>query len=73
MVGIRTTSQILMAGTYVVQFFMRIPKIYFFQDWTHQVDAQARPKAWLLIKTEQASQAEVVRQLGVSNLEKKSS
>ena len=27
--------------------------------------------AWLLIKTEQASKAEVVHQLGVSNLEKK--
>ena len=29
-----------LADTYFEQFFMRIPKIQFFQDWTHPVDAQ---------------------------------
>ena len=36
----------------------------------HTLSTHKLCPAWLLIKTEQASQAEIVRRLGVSNLEK---
>ena len=64
------TSQILMADTYFVQFFMRIPKIILFS----RLDTPSRRASSAQVAWSRAGMwaacAELARRLGVSNIEK---
>ena len=66
-----TPSWIRLGDPYFCTIFHEDSKtVIFFKIGHTQSTHMLCPRAWLLIKTVQASQAEVVRRLGVLNLEK---